>query len=417
MEKNFSAINYLSILVKKRKFIIKATIIISIVTLVMSFILTPLYTATTTVLPPNLQQNMMFGLLGGGLSPELSALTRMGGLFSGISNISDIFAAIIKSSRVMGAVINKYELKKVFKAKTGEDAMKALNGITKIRVTSEGIISVSVTYKDKFLAANIANSLIEELDKFVTSAAMTTGKKYRIFIEQRLAESERDLKTIEDSLKQFQEKHRTVALNDEVKSAIETIAKLKGEIIFREVQKNGFAAASNTDNPYIKNIDQELKEMKRQLAKIEFGTPDTTSKEFGAGFSIPFLKLPGVSLEYARLLRDVKIKEAVYELLTEQYEQAKIMELKDTPTVQVLDSASPPERKSWPRRGRMVITAFFLSLIFSSLFVFITEYFNNIKKQPEIYMKLTEIINILRTDYNSIKFYTGKILRFKDKKN
>ncbi|GAJ22508.1 unnamed protein product, partial [marine sediment metagenome] len=83
---------------------------------------------------------------------------------------------------------------------------------------------------------------------------------------------------------------------------------------------------------------------------------------FGAGFSIPFAKLPELSLEYVRLLRDAKVQEAIYELLTQQYEQAKIMEVKDTPTVQILDRASPPEKKTSPKRSRIVIMAPFSQL-------------------------------------------------------
>jgi uncharacterized protein involved in exopolysaccharide biosynthesis len=401
MEKNNHLLDYFGVLIKWRKFIIKSIIIILILVLAVSFLFRSKYTASTTILPPSYQQNMMMGLMSSGMSSELSALARMGGMFPGATNVSDLFAAILKSSRIMGVVINKYELKKVFKSRTGEDAMKALNEITRIRVSSEGIISIAVTYKDKVLAANIANSLVEELDRFMTQTAMTTGKKYRIFIEQRLSETEKNLSSVEDSLRTFQEKNRTVSLDVEVKNAIETIAKLKGEIILRQVQKGALSTVSQTDNPYLKNLDLELNEYEKALSKIEFG--GLGDKQFGAGFSIPFANLPKITLEYARLVRDVKIQETVFELLTEQYEQAKIMELKDTPTVQVLDYASPPEKKSWPRRGRMLIVTLILTFILSCLCAYFLEYMQSLKKQPEIYGKLTKNVNIIKDDLRSLK--------------
>lgn len=401
MEKTNHIIDYLAVLLKWRKFIIKSITIVLILVLAISFLFKSKYTASTTILPPSFQQNMMMGLMSSGMSSELSALARMGGMFPGATNVSDLFAAILKSSRIMGVVINKYDLKKVFKSRTGEDAMKALNEITSIRVSSEGIISIAVTYKDKVLAANIANSLVEELDRFMTQTAMTTGKKYRIFIEQRLSETEKNLSSVEDSLRTFQEKNRTVSLDIEVKNAIETIAKLKGEIILRQVQKGALSTVSQTDNPYLKNLDLELNEYEKELSKIEFG--GLGGKQYGAGFSIPFVNLPKVTLEYARLVRDVKIQETVFELLTEQYEQAKIMELKDTPTVQVLDYASPPEKKSWPRRGRMLMVTLILTSILSCLCAYFLEYMQSLKQQPEIYNKLTKNINILKDDLRSLK--------------
>lgn len=401
MRNNTHFLDYINILVKWRKFIIKTTVLVVILVILGSFLLKSKYTASTTILPPNMQQGIMMGLMTSGISSEISALARMGGLFPGVTNVSDLFAAIMKSSRIMGVIIDKYSLKCVFNARTGEDAMKALNEITNIRVTSEGIISVSVTYKDKKLVADIANSYVEELDKFVTATAMTSGKKYRIFIEQRLKETEKNLSAAEDSLRNFQEKNRTVALDVEVKNVIETIAKLKGEIILRQVQKGAWSSISQSDNPYIRNIDNELNEYIKELDKIEFG--GLSGKQFGVGFSVPLSKLPKVTLDYARLVRDVKVQETVFELLTEQYEQAKIIEAKDTPTVQVLDYASPPEKKSWPRRSRLLIVTFVLTFIISCIAAFLFEYIQHLKQQPELYNVIVRNKKLIADDINNIR--------------
>lgn len=401
MRNNPHFLDYINILVKWRKFIIKTTVLIVILVILGSFLFKSKYTASTTILPPNMQQGMMIGLMASGMSSEISALARMGGLFPGVTNVSDLFSAIMKSSRIMGVIIEKYNLKRVFKARTGEDAMKALNEITNIRVTSEGIISVSVTYYNKKLAADIANSYIEELDKFVTATTMSSGKKYRIFIEQRLKETEKNLSMAEDSLRSFQEKNRTVALDVEMKNIIETIAKMKGEIILRQVQKGAWSSIGQSDNPYILNIDNELNEYIKELDKIEFG--GLSGNQFGVGFSVPLSKLPKVTLDYVRLVRDVKVQETVFELLTEQYEQAKIMEAKDTPTVQVLDYASPPEKKSWPRRSRLLIVTFALTFIISCIAAFLLEYIQHLKQQPELYNVIIRNKKLIADDINHIR--------------
>ncbi len=378
-----SFIKYLAILIKWRLFIIKLVAIVTVISIVISLLLVQKFTATATILPPSPEQEMMVGMLTANIPSNLAGLATLGGMMPGMGTPSDLFAAIMASGRIKGEIINKYNLLEEFRTKTITDAGKMLDEITNIEVSGEGIISVSVTYKNKYLAADIANSYVEELDKFNTETAMTVGKRYRIFIENRLKETEDSLVQAENVLRDFQEKHRTVALDVEIQSAIETVATLKSEIILREVRRGASIASSNLTNPYVQSLDQELRELKKQLSKIEFGSKERNKNEFGAGFSIPFAKLPELSLEYVRLLRDVKVQEVIYELLTQQYEQAKIMELKDTPTVQFLDRASPPEKRSSPRRRAIVVFSVVMSLLVGIFLVYFLEYLKQLKEVPE----------------------------------
>ncbi len=400
-------LSYISVFLKWRKFIFKFVVIATLIGIIVSFILTQQFTATATILPPNTQQQAMFGLLSAGVIGSLTNLSGLGNILPGASSPSDLFAAIMQSDRIKDEIIKRFNLMKEFKSKTMTDARKGLEKITKISVNKEGIVSVSVFYKNKFLAAEIANAYIEELDKFNTQTTMTIGKKYRIFVEQRLKETTDSLISAEESLRKFQEQHRTVALDIEIENAIAIIAKLKSEIVLREVQKGAVASISNLNNPYVTNIDQELRELKKQLSKIEFGAADTTRKEFGAGFSVPFARLPKISLEYARLLRNLKVQEAIYELLTQQYEQAKIMELKDTPTVQFLDRASTPEKRSFPRRGKIIMLFMSASLLLSIFLIFLFEYLQFLKRNTE----WQTVFQTIENDYIKIKSVILKIIK------
>lgn len=409
-----SFVDYLAIIFKWRRFIIRTFLIITIGAVIISLIIPVQYTATTTILPPSPQPEALFGLMGASITSNLGGLSGLTGMLPGATTISDLFAVILESGTITGKIIQKYNLKKIFKTKTTHDASKMLKGITEIRVSPEGIISVSVTWHDKILAANIANSFAEELDKFNTETAMTAGKRYRIFIEQRLEETADDLTKAEEALRNFQEKHRTIALDVEIQSAVGTIAELKSQIILLEVKKGALSSSSQFNNPYLIDINKELRELKKQLSKIEFGDKKTNKSGFGAGFSVPFAKLPELFLEYVRLLRATKVQEAIYELLTQQYEQAKIMEVKDTPTVQVLDRASPPEKKTSPKRSRIVIMAAIFSLFLGVSATFFLEWFEHLKTRPDEYAKIVDIRTKLKTDLHNLKF---KLLRiFKSRK-
>lgn len=404
-EKTASLLDYIEIIVKWRKLIIRNVIIITIAAVIISLLLTKRYTATATILPPNPEQNAMLGLITGGIPTGLSSITGLGSLLPGLATPSDLYAAIMKSGRIKSTIIKKYDLKKEFKVKTMADTYNALDGITQIEISLEGIISVSVTYKDKFLAADIANAYVEELDNFNTETAMTVGKKYRIFVEKRLKENINALTQAEEALRNFQEEHRTVALEEEIVSAITTIAELKSQIILLEVKKGALSSSSRLNNPYLYNINKEIREFKKQLSKIEFGDKVKNKKEFGVGFSVPFSELPEVFLAYIRLRRDAKVQEVIYELLTQQYEQAKIIELKDTPTIQFLDHASPPERKSFPKRSIIVILTFFASIAINILVVFSIEYIKEEKKKEKSNVKR------LLTFYVCIKKDLAKLIQ------
>jgi capsule polysaccharide export protein KpsE/RkpR len=402
--KSNSFSSYFRIVVKWRGMVIRNVLIITVLVFIMSFILRPKFTASTTMLPPNTDTETFMGMAGvlSASAASAASLARLG--FVG-TRPSDLFAAIMHSGRIHGELIKRFDLMKRFKAKKMHDAEKILNDITKIKVSPEGIIEVSVTCSDKYLASNLANGFIEELDKFNTETRMTMGKRYRIFLENRLTQTTKDLTAAEDSLRAFQEKHRTVALDEEMRSAIEMTAKLKSEQTLREIQKGAWAGANEENNPYILNLDQQIDAIEKQLSAIEFGNKSKNRDEFGAGFSIPFSHLPELVMVLARLTRNFKVQETLYELLTQNYEQAKLMELRDTPTVQVLDEAPPPEKKSWPKRALIIIFGFFLSLVCSILFTFVLEYAEDVKQNPSRHTEFVNFYQQLRHDFSKLKNY------------
>jgi len=400
--------DYLDVIIKWRKFIIRNVIIVTVIAIIISFLLTTKYTATATILPPNPNQDVMFGFMptspySGGAG--LSSLAKLSGIVPGVSTPSELFVAIMKSASVKNEIIKRFNLQNIFRTKTMYDTHGMLEEMTKLDVSIEGIISIDVTYKDKFLAADIANAYVEELDKFNTEITMTVGKKYRIFIEKRLDDTEDSLAKAEETLRNFQETHRTVALDTEIEKAIEAIAELKSKIILLEVKKGALIASSQYANPYLQDLNIELRELKRQLAKIEFGTTEQKEDEFGAGFSVPLSELPTLALEYARLFREVKVQEAIYELSIQQYEHAKIMEVKDTPTVQFLDRAAPPEKKSHPKRRLIVMFAFFLSIFCSIPIAFLLTYFEDVKLKPQQHKMLIEFKTTISQDFSKFKRY------------
>jgi uncharacterized protein involved in exopolysaccharide biosynthesis len=298
------------------------------------------------------------------------------------------------------------DLLTVFDTESLEEATRELRNRIQTRVSPEGIISVAVTVSRPELAAEIANTLIQELDRFNRETSMTMGKRQRVFLEERLTEVRDQLSEAENALRAFQEEHHTVSLTDQVSEAIIAAAHLKAEIVAKEVQLGVLERFATGENPQVRTLQFELHELREKLQQMEYGQDqgkDEKEEVFGPGFSVPFAELPGVGLELARLTREARIQEEVYGLLTQRYEQARIAEVKDTPTVQVLDRAKPPERRSFPQRKRMVVIAGILSLFVGTMMAFFFEYVEQVKKRPDEYRDWGEIFGQLRGDLRRAK--------------
>src|SRR5439155_2382267 len=119
-------------------------------------------------------------------------------------------------------------------------------------------------------------------------------------------------------------------------------------------------------------VRARIVELKRQLEKLG-GKGEQASEPSGqqADYLYPSIrKLPLLGVTYADLYRRTRVQEAVFESLTKEYELAKVQEVKEIPTVRVLDAANIPERKSFPPRLLFMSlgTAFALAVV--SVWVF-----------------------------------------------
>jgi hypothetical protein len=80
-------------------------------------------------------------------------------------------------------------------------------------------------------------------------------------------------------------------------------------------------------------------------------------------------KLPLVAVRWAELYQQAKIQETVFQLLTQEYELAKVQEAKDIPTAKVMDEAALPERKSFPPRIALIALGALLGCLTGMLWV------------------------------------------------
>jgi tyrosine-protein kinase Etk/Wzc len=407
-QENINLYNYLAVLVKYRRFIFFNFIFICFTVGLLSFFLPNWYRAKTTLLPP--ERSVMGGIgLSSSLLGEFSSLSGLS--LPMTATPSDVFAAILKSRAVVEPVIKEENLLKIYGVRKMEDGLREFFSHLQVKVENEGIISIQFEDKNKDRAARVANLLVEELDQVNRMTSTSKAKNARIFIEERLNQTQTNLKAAEDSLKSFQERNKAIVLDEQMKASVQAAAELKAEMTSAEIQMNVLGKNMLPDHPQIQQLRTRINEIRRQLSMLESGSQNAKdSKVLG----VPFSQAPSLSLELARFTREVKIQEKLFELLTQQYEQYKIEETKDTPTVQVLDRAFPPETKYKPKRATMILIAGIAGLFLSVIFSFSLEYIERTKrKQPEEYKKIEEMISVVRKDLAGLK----NVIRFKKNKS
>jgi tyrosine-protein kinase Etk/Wzc len=395
-------LKYLKVLLKYRKLIVYNALIFTVVATIISLVLPQKFKTTARILPPSEETDVFGALSSAGLSiPKLSRLARGGSLFSG-STPSDLIAVIMQSRTILEQVVKDNDLLKVYKVKKGiEPALKTLARATEIKVGEEGVIELTVIAKKPKLAADIANDYITKVDKFLKESNMSRGHNMRVFLEKRIEAADHDIQQASDSLRIFQEKNKVVSLDDETRAVIDQYAKLKSELLKREMELAISSDVSTEDNPYVLETKREIDNFKKQLNEIEIGKGG--SNGFGAGFAVAFSKLPLVGQEYAQKLRDFKVQEEIFSLLQEQYEQAKILEARDTPNITVLDYARVPERRSFPKRKIIILFAFVLSLFGSALVAFGNEYWNRLQQNEQRVQDIRKIKETVSNDFQRIR--------------
>jgi len=128
---------------------------------------------------------------------------------------------------------------------------------------------------------------------------------------------------------------------------------LEGTIAAKEVQLNAMRSFATNNNPDLLRLQGEIQGYQAQLEKLKTGK---LSKD--GDLMVPTGKIPEVGIEYIRSLRNVKYQETIFELLSKQYELAKIDEAKESSNIQILDNAVPAEKKSKPKKLIIILIGF-----------------------------------------------------------
>jgi tyrosine-protein kinase Etk/Wzc len=329
-----------------------------------AFILPVTYTATASFIPP--QSN------SGGLSSFASQLSSMGvGAGAGLGAVKsngDIYVGMLRSHSIAAKLVSRFHLMDVYKAKKESKAIARLASRSNFELgVRDGIVTIKVTDRNPERARDLANGYMEELHNISDRLALGEAAQRRLFFEQQLAREKDHLADAEVALKQVQEKTGLVAPAGQTQVGLTTIAQTRAAIASRQVQLAGLKFSATDQDPQVVQLHDEIAELQGQLAALQRGVGPSGSVD------IPESKVPQVELEYVRQQREVKYHEALFEMISKQYESARLDESHEAPMLQVLDFATVPDTRSGPPRVIILGVGLVLGLFLAVLFVLVTD--------------------------------------------
>jgi tyrosine-protein kinase Etk/Wzc len=377
-------LNFLLLLARWKKFLLINSVIVLTIAVLIALSLSKEYTATLTLLPPENEPDQLSQLMGTGglLSGQGLSIGKIGSsLLSRTSPLEDVYVAILQSRTLRMSVIQRFNLVHAYefdRRKTYfiEDVLRVLSRNMDITVTDQGTLVIAVRDKNPRVAADMAGFAAARLDEIFRTLTTESVRNKRMFLEDRLHTVVHDLDSCEREFTAFQKKNRMFDIEAQTKATIDEGALLEAKYFAQKLESEIDKKVFLPDNPRIKEQEIALTALRAQR--------DDLAGSRISDIMIPLNSAPDLAMEFVRLKRNLRIQEILHTLIIQQYETAKIEEAKQTPRIQVLDNAVPPEKRSKPRRVRFVFFVMCAGVVEGLVFIKIMETVRNMKKENSL---------------------------------
>ncbi|MBZ5583824.1 MAG: hypothetical protein LAQ30_16760 [Acidobacteriia bacterium] len=359
-EPEISLGDFLRTLARRKLMIGLSTAAVMALTGVAVFFIPVRYAAEAVILPPQPEpstQGMMMGAASSALGLGLLANTGASALFR---NPGDLYVGLLKSRTVADALIARFGLRRLYDEKTMVDTRKRLASRTAIAIAKDLLIHIRVEDRDRARAAEMANAYVDELHRRNSRLALTSAAQRRLFFEEQLRSEKEALANAETAFQGEEQSSGLIYPSGQSAALLRAVAELRAEIASREVEAQSVRLYAGPENQEIRQIEESIAGLRAQLQKLE-GSGGSDN----GGLLVPAGKIPQAGLDYLRKMRDVKYHETLFELLSKQYEAARIDEARESPLVQVVDRAEPPDKKCWPPRALLIGIAGALAFLVS----------------------------------------------------
>jgi len=396
-------VQHATLLWQHRLLLAKATCLSLLAGIGLGLVLPKSYESVTRIMPPDQQGSgaMMLAALAS-RSGGLGSLGSLAGGLLGGHTTTALFVDLLHSGTVGGHLIERFHLQQLYGNRYRMDTAKRLARLTTITDDKKsGVITIAVQDADPVRARDLAQGYLDELNNLVTATSTSSARQERIFIERRLHSVETDLEQAQLALSDFSSKNNTINIGDQTRAMVDSGARVHAEVLVERSGLDAMRQIYGEGNVRVQEAEARIASLERELTKMS-GTsaPLSTAAPASSELYPPLRQLPRLAVPYADLYRRVKVQETVYELLTQQFEIARIEEAKDVPVVSVIDPPGIPERKKNPQRRLIAMLFTLIGFVGTAATILMRDHWSRVDAADPRKVLANEILTSLRQMVN-----------------
>lgn len=366
-----------SCLSHKRLFVLTIFIPVLVTFILVMWVIKPSYAAEAIVTPPA-SGSPFTGSLGkllegtGGLS---SFSSLMGGKDEGVNIVWTYF----NSWELHDKVIEKFNLAEhyEFDGNFHADLLKQFRKNFSLEQNEEDMFYIVFVDKDYKLASQVLTFMLSEVDSMYNNFKTTQARQSRAYMNQRLAEVEQRIDSLENEFVKFQEENH---IYDPDVQAEGTMKYLSGLQVDRDAV---YLALSKERKEHGENTRQ-FQDLQNRLKDIDIAKHQTLGGRHSNIGVVALNKVPKLSAEYARLEKELKLQAVIYTLLKQESERLYIEESNLMSNLVVLQPPWENDKKVKPLRGVTLIFVFSISFIVAMFLCCFLEYWRGVNPESSL---------------------------------
>jgi capsule polysaccharide export protein KpsE/RkpR len=346
-------IDLIVVLVRRWKLLALAVAIGAAAAAVYAFVAPEWFTATLTVVPAQKSQD----------SAAMSIAAKLPVALDTFQTDVQRIQAVLASTSVADEVIEKFGLDARYETSHREHTRAALAEHCTTNVDRKsGVVALTCEDKDPAQAKAMAEYFGEVGNRVFGRVSVSSAREERVFLEQQVIKARHDVDDASRKLREFQEQHKIIDLPEQSKAVISAMAQIKGEMVSKQIELSYLSGFSGRGESNVQQLRQQIAVMETKLQQLE-EQRSTQGSDAGSGSGASFfpnaMTVPELREQLEQLMREQKIEETVFALMTQRYEMAKVDEARDTSTFQILDHPTLPSFRSRPQRKRALVLGAF----------------------------------------------------------
>lgn len=220
---------------------------------------------------------------------------------------------------------------------------------------NSGLLKVEVEGFTPESAHLIAQSIMQESEKFINEISHKSAREQMAFAESELQKYKERYQKAQNDLIAFQNEHGVFNPLKQAEIKATLVGQIEANLAQKEAKLLTLQSYMNDAAPEVVALKAEIEAIKKQLlrekAKISANTPSQ--------------KLNDLAAKFQDLTIEATFAQKAYEAALKAYESARIEALRKIKQLVVIQSPDTPQSAKYPQRIYNILTAFIvLSLIF-----------------------------------------------------